>query len=53
VAPTAPLGIVASLSGPQETHADAAAVFAALIDAWLKTGTASLVAPPNTVVPWS
>lgn len=51
--PTTPLGIASLLSGSQETHADAAAVFAALIDTWLKTGTASLVLPPNTAVLWS
>jgi len=51
--PTTPLGIVATLSGARETHADAAAVFAALIDGWLKTGKATLVAPPNTLVQWT
>jgi hypothetical protein len=54
VPPPAPLGIASLLSVSQETHADAAAVFAALLDTWLKTGSASLVLPPNTFVPaWS
>jgi hypothetical protein len=52
--PPAPLGIAAQLAVPQQTHAAAAAAFAALIDVWLKTGTAALVLPPNTFVPaWS
>jgi hypothetical protein len=52
--PPTPLGIAALLSVPQETHADAAAVFAALLDGWMRTGSATLVLPPNTFVPaWS
>jgi hypothetical protein len=53
VPPAAPLGIAALLGSPQPTHAAAAAAFASLIDTWAKTGTAVLVAPPNTVVPWT
>lgn len=53
VPPPAPLNIAAQLTVPQETHAAAAAAFAALLDAWFRTGTATLVAPPNTLVPWS
>lgn len=53
IPPPAPLGIATLLVSPQPTHAAAAAAFAALIDAWMKTGTATLVAPPNTLVPWS
>jgi hypothetical protein len=54
VAPPAPLGIASLLSVSQETHAAAAAAFAALIDVWLRTGTATLVLPPNTFIPaWS
>jgi len=51
VAPAAPLGIASLLSVTRETHAEAAAAFAALIDGWLRTGTAMLVLPPNTLVP--
>lgn len=53
VPPAAPLNVAAQLAVPQETHAAAAAAFAALIDGWFRTGQAVLVAPPNTVVPWS
>jgi hypothetical protein len=53
VPPPAPLNIAAQLASTQPTHAVAAAAFAALIDAWFRTGTGVLVAPPNTVVPWS
>lgn len=35
------------------THAQAATFWSAAIDTWMKTGTATLIAPPNTVVPWS
>lgn len=51
--PVAPLGVATLLAAPSPTHAAAAAAFAALIDAWLRTGSATLVAPPFTVVPWS
>jgi hypothetical protein len=53
VPPPAPLGIASLLASSQPTHAAAAAAFSGLIDAWAKTGTAVLVAPPNTVVPWT
>jgi hypothetical protein len=53
VPPPAPLGVASLLALTQPTHAAAAAAFATLIDTWMKTGTAVLVAPPNTVVPWS
>jgi hypothetical protein len=52
--PPAPLLIVSLLGSPQPTHAAAAAAFAALIDTWMRTGSAVLVAPPFTVIPaWS
>jgi hypothetical protein len=53
VPPPAPLNIAAQLAVTQSTHAAAAAAFAALIDAWFRTGTGVLVVPPNTIVPWS
>ena len=53
VPPPAPLDVASLLAVTQPTHAAAAAAFAALIDAWFRTGSAVLVAPPNTVVPWS
>lgn len=53
VPPAAPLNIASLLATTQPTHAAAAAAWASLIDAWFRTGTGVLVAPPNTVVPWS
>lgn len=51
--PPAPLGVAALLVAPAASHAAAAASFAGLIDAWFRTGSATLVAPPNTLVFWS
>jgi hypothetical protein len=51
--PPAPLGIAALLATPAPSHTAAAAAFASLIDTWCRTGTATLVAPPFTVVPWT
>jgi hypothetical protein len=53
VPPPAPLNIASLLATSQPTHAAAAAAFASLIDSWFRTGTGVLVAPPNTVLPWS
>jgi hypothetical protein len=53
VPPPVPLGLAALLAAPSPSHAAAAAAFAAHIDMWLRTGTATLAAPPFTVVPWS
>lgn len=53
VPPPGALGIANLLLAPAPTHAAAAAAFATLIDTWFRTGTASLVAPPNTVVNWT
>lgn len=53
VPPPAPLNVASLLALTQPTHAAAAAAFASLIDTWMKTGTATLVAPPNTLVPWT
>lgn len=54
VPPVAPIGWVAQFAEPYpDTHAAAAAKYAPVIDAWMKTGTATLNSPPNTVVPWS
>jgi hypothetical protein len=51
--PPAPLGVAALLATSQPTHEAAVAGFLALIDAWFRTGLATLVAPPNTIIPWS
>jgi len=53
VPPPAPLAVAAQLAVMQDTHAAGAAAFASLIDLWMKTGTATLVAPPNTPVVWT
>lgn len=53
VPPAAPLGVATLLATSSPTHAVAAASFASLIDVWFKTGTAALVAPPFTVLPWT
>lgn len=53
VPPAAPMGIATAMATAAETHAEGASKFADLIDAWAKTGTATLVAPPNTPVTWT
>jgi hypothetical protein len=55
VPPSGPVGFASQFGGPApETHAAAASAIAGRIDAWLRTGSATLVAPPNTVIPaWS
>jgi hypothetical protein len=53
VPPPGPLNVAAQLAVTQATHAAAAAAWVSRIDAWFRTGTGVLVAPPNTVVPWS
>lgn len=52
--PPAPVGFAQQFSGPKPaTHSAAAQAIAGLIDAWMRTGLSTLLAPPNTVVPWS
>lgn len=52
--PAGPVGFVAQFAGPKPaTHAAAAQQIGELIHAWMTTGAGTLVAPPNTVVPWS
>lgn len=51
--PAAPLNVASLLSTTRDTHAQAAADFTTLIDAWMKTGIATLVAPPNTPQLWA
>lgn len=52
--PPAQVGFSAQFSGPYPpSHAVAADAVTNLIDAWMRTGLATLAAPPNTVVPWS
>ena len=56
-APTPPpgqVGFASQFAGPKPaTAAAAASAIASLIDTWAKTGLSTLIAPPNTVVPWS
>ncbi len=51
--PSEPLNVASFLGTSRSTHAQAAADFATLVDAWMKTGIATLVAPPNTPQPWA
>lgn len=52
--PVAPVGFAQQFGGPHPaTHAAAAQAIAGLIDAWMRTGIGTLIAPPNTPVPWS
>lgn len=54
IPPPAPVGFAAQFGGPAPaTHAAAASAIAALIDTWMRTGSATLVAPPNTLTPWT
>ena len=51
---TPPPGLVGfSTIGNADTHATAAANFANKIDTWMKTGIATLIVSPYTVVNWS
>jgi hypothetical protein len=52
--PSGPVGFAGQFAGPApETHGEAAGAIASLIDTWMKSGTATLVALPNTVTSWS
>lgn len=54
VPPAGPVGFAAQFGGAAPpTHGAAAGAIAGRIDAWFKTGSAVLVAPPNTTTPWS
>lgn len=52
--PPAPVGFAAQFSGPKPaTATDAASQIASRIDTWMRTGIGTLIAPPNTPVPWN
>lgn len=52
--PAGPVGFAPQFAGAAPaTHAAAASAIASRIDTWMRTGSATLVAPPNTVQPWS
>lgn len=53
VPPAAPINFASVFGSTYDSHSNAAQAISNLIVAWLKTGTATLVAPPFTVVPWS
>jgi hypothetical protein len=55
VPPAGPPGLAQLLAGARaETRQAGVEMVAAALDAWLRTGTATLAAPPNTLVPaWS
>lgn len=54
VPPPGPIGFLAILTaGPRDSSQEAADEIADALDAWMRTGTATLIAPPNTVTPWS
>lgn len=54
VPPAGPVGFAALFaSPPPPSHALAAAKLTTLIDAWARRGLATMIAPPNTALPWS
>jgi len=53
VPPAGPVGFVAMLSTNRDSLDDFAADLADALDTWAQTGSAALVAPPNTVTPWA
>jgi len=54
VPPPGPVGFAGIFAQPQSaTHATAATAVASAIDTWLRTGIGTLIAPPNTAIPWS
>lgn len=54
VPPAGPVGFADQFAGAApETHGEAASAIAERIDVWMKSGTATLVAPPNTPVTWN
>jgi len=53
VPPPAPVGFAALLATMQPSRGAAAAAWATKIDTWMRTGTATLIAPPNTPINWN
>lgn len=53
VPPPGQVGFAALFRGPPRvTRQDGIALVAGKLDVWMRTGTATLIAPPGTVVPW-
>lgn len=54
VPPATPVGFAALfILPPPQTREEGVARVAQKIDTWMRTGTAALIAPPNTVTPWA
>lgn len=53
VPPPAPVGFAALFATPAATRVDGVAKVATRLQAWMITGTATLIAPPNTPIIWS
>jgi len=53
VPPPSPPSLALVTAAPQDTAAAAAQLIATAIDTWMRTGTATLVAPPFTPVVWT
>jgi len=51
--PAGPVGFATLFTSPIGDASSAALAVATAIDTWLKTGTATLIAPPNTVSTWA
>jgi hypothetical protein len=51
--PAGPVGFALLFTSPTGDASAAAQDVADAIHTWLTTGTATLIAPPNTVTPWS
>ena len=52
--PAGPPGFASIFAQPApETRAEGVERVAALLDSWMRTGTAQLVLPPKTVTPWA
>lgn len=51
--PPAPVGFASLFASNETTRAAGIAKVANALDAWMRTGLATLAVPPNTVVPWS
>jgi hypothetical protein len=54
VPPVSPLNFAAILqASPRDDSQLAANEIANMLDAWMRTGISTMIAPPNTPVPWS
>jgi hypothetical protein len=54
IPPPAPVGFASQFAGPYpETHEAAGDQIGTLIHSWMSTGSSTLIAPPNTLTPWT